>query len=158
MDALLVLEDGYWERGAPFGFPGEYFGEIVFNTCITGYQEILTDPSYQDQIIVFTYPQIGNYGVNTEDVESSRIFPSAIVPLLISRGPSLKVVEEALAGLDAIATPTTPTVAPRTIAASDHCGSAGGGEAAGEGDGEAAGAGRCRGSADAGRSPPGGHY
>src|SRR4029453_6210614 len=79
MDALLVLEDGYSERGVAFGFPGEFFGEIVFNTCITGYQEILTDPSYQDQVIVFTYPQIGNYGVNVEDVESSRIFPSAIV-------------------------------------------------------------------------------
>lgn len=88
MDALLVLEDGYSERGVAFGFPGEYFGEIVFNTCITGYQEILTDPSYQDQVIVFTYPQIGNYGVNTEDVEASRIFPSAIVVRELSVYPS----------------------------------------------------------------------
>jgi carbamoyl-phosphate synthase small subunit len=88
MDALLVLEDGYSERGVAFGYPGEYYGEIVFNTCITGYQEILTDPSYQDQVIVFTYPQIGNYGVNTEDVESSRIFPSAIVVRELSVYPS----------------------------------------------------------------------
>ena len=88
MDALLVLEDGYSERGVAFGYPGEYFGEIVFNTCITGYQEILTDPSYQDQIIVFTYPQIGNYGVNTEDVESSRLYPSAIVVRELSDYPS----------------------------------------------------------------------
>jgi len=88
MDALLVLEDGYSERGVAFGFPGEFFGEIVFNTCITGYQEILTDPSYQDQVIVFTYPQIGNYGVNVEDVESSRIYPSAIVVREISDYPS----------------------------------------------------------------------
>ncbi len=88
MDALLVLEDGYSERGIAFGFPGEYFGEIVFNTSITGYQEILTDPSYQDQIIVFTYPQIGNYGVNVEDVESSRIYPSAIVVRELSEYPS----------------------------------------------------------------------
>ena len=88
MDAVLVLEDGYTERGVGFGFPGEYFGEIVFNTCITGYQEILTDPSYQDQVIVFTYPQIGNYGVNVEDVESSRIFPSAIVVRELSDYPS----------------------------------------------------------------------
>lgn len=88
MDALLVLEDGYNERGIAFGFPGEYYGEIVFNTCITGYQEILTDPSYQDQVIVFTYPQIGNYGVNTEDVESVRIFPSAIVVRELSVYPS----------------------------------------------------------------------
>ena len=88
MDALLVLEDGYTERGIAFGFPGEYFGEIVFNTCITGYQEILTDPSYQDQVIVFTYPQIGNYGVNVEDAESSRIYPSAIVVRELSDYPS----------------------------------------------------------------------
>ena len=88
MDALLVLEDGYTERGIAFGYPGEYFGEVVFNTCITGYQEILTDPSYQEQIIVFTYPQIGNYGVNTEDVESTRIFPSAIVVRELSEYPS----------------------------------------------------------------------
>jgi carbamoyl-phosphate synthase small subunit len=88
MDALLVLEDGYSERGVAFGFPGEFFGEIVFNTCITGYQEILTDPSYQDQVIVFTYPQIGNYGVNVEDVESSRIFTSGIVVRELSDYPS----------------------------------------------------------------------
>src|SRR3990172_5505843 len=88
MDALLVLEDGYAERGIGFGKSGEYFGEIVFNTCITGYQEILTDPSYQDQVIVFTYPQIGNYGVNVEDVESSRLYPSAIVVRELSDYPS----------------------------------------------------------------------
>ena len=88
MDALLVLEDGYTERGIAFGYSGDYFGEIVFNTCITGYQEILTDPSYQDQVIVFTYPQIGNYGVNTEDIESSRVYPSAIVVRELSDYPS----------------------------------------------------------------------
>jgi carbamoyl-phosphate synthase small subunit len=88
MDALLVLEDGYSERGVAFGYPGEFFGEIVFNTCITGYQEILTDPSYQDQVVVFTYPQIGNYGVNTEDVESTRLYPSAIVVRELSDYPS----------------------------------------------------------------------
>src|SRR4026209_2977078 len=88
IDALIVLEDGYSERGVAFGYAGEYFGEIVFNTCITGYQEILTDPSYQDQIIVFTYPQIGNYGVNVEDVESTRIYPSAIVVRELSDYPS----------------------------------------------------------------------
>src|SRR5262249_24077450 len=88
MDALLILEDGYSERGIAFGYPGEYFGEVVFNTSITGYQEILTDPSYQDQIVTFTYPQIGNYGVNTEDVESTRIFPSAIIVRELSDYPS----------------------------------------------------------------------
>src|SRR5262245_39430381 len=88
MDALLVLEDGYSERGIAFGYAGEYFGEIVFNTCITGYQEILTDPSYQDQVVVFTCPQIGNYGVNAEDIESSRVYPSAIVVRELSDYPS----------------------------------------------------------------------
>lgn len=70
--ALLVLEDGTFFEGRGFGAEGEVFGEIVFNTSLTGYQEILTDPSYSEQIIVMTYPEIGNYGVNEHDVESSR--------------------------------------------------------------------------------------
>jgi carbamoyl-phosphate synthase small subunit len=70
--AILVLEDGRTFDGASFGAEGETFGEIVFNTSMTGYQEILTDPSYAGQIVCMTYPLIGNYGVNTEDVESRR--------------------------------------------------------------------------------------
>ena len=71
-EAVLVLEDGRSFRGQSFGADGEAFGEIVFNTSMTGYQEILTDPSYAGQIVTMTYPLIGNYGVNAEDVESRR--------------------------------------------------------------------------------------
>jgi carbamoyl-phosphate synthase small subunit len=70
--AILVLEDGRTFNGASFGAEGETFGEMVFNTSMTGYQEILTDPSYAGQIVCMTYPLIGNYGVNEEDVESRR--------------------------------------------------------------------------------------
>jgi carbamoyl-phosphate synthase small subunit len=68
--ALLVLSDGTVFEGRSFGFEGERIGEVVFNTSMTGYQEILTDPSYKGQIVTMTYTQIGNYGVNTEDIES----------------------------------------------------------------------------------------
>ncbi len=69
--AMLVLEDGLVFEGESFGAEGEVFGEVVFNTSMVGYQEILTDPSYKRQIVVMTYPLIGNYGVNYDDVESS---------------------------------------------------------------------------------------
>ncbi|HWR90604.1 MAG TPA: glutamine-hydrolyzing carbamoyl-phosphate synthase small subunit [Dissulfurispiraceae bacterium] len=69
--ALLVLSDGYVFEGKSFGADGESIGEVVFNTSMTGYQEILTDASYKGQIVTMTYTQIGNYGVNAEDVESS---------------------------------------------------------------------------------------
>jgi carbamoyl-phosphate synthase small subunit len=70
--ALLVLEDGTHFEGLSFGADGERTGEVVFNTSITGYQEILTDPSYNGQIVTMTYPLIGNYGVNPEDSESTK--------------------------------------------------------------------------------------
>ncbi len=70
--AILVLEDGRTFQGFSFGAEGEIFGEIVFNTSMTGYQEILTDPSYAGQIVCMTYPLIGNYGVNENDAESRR--------------------------------------------------------------------------------------
>ncbi len=70
--ALLALEDGTVFHGESFGAPGEVYGEVIFNTAMTGYQEILTDPSYKGQIVVMTYPLIGNYGVNRTDVESAR--------------------------------------------------------------------------------------
>jgi len=69
---ILALEDGTCFEGLSFGFAGERSGEIVFNTSMTGYQEIITDPSYRGQIVAMTYPLIGNYGVNDEDEESSR--------------------------------------------------------------------------------------
>ena len=70
MKALLALEDGLILEGESFGAEGETFGEMVFNTSLVGYQEILTDPSYKGQIVVMTYPHIGNYGVNFDDEES----------------------------------------------------------------------------------------
>jgi carbamoyl-phosphate synthase small subunit len=77
--ALLVLEDGSVYKGYAFAGKGEVLGEVVFNTGMTGYQEILTDPSYTEQIVTMTYPLIGNYGVNDEDMESDRIHLEALV-------------------------------------------------------------------------------
>jgi carbamoyl-phosphate synthase small subunit len=73
MKALLALEDGTVFHGNTFAGEGEVSGEVVFNTSMTGYQEVLTDPSYKGQIVTMTYPLIGNYGINAEDVESARI-------------------------------------------------------------------------------------
>ncbi len=73
MKVLLALEDGTVFHGQTFAGNGEVSGEVVFNTSMTGYQEILTDPSYKGQIVTMTYPLIGNYGINSEDVESSRV-------------------------------------------------------------------------------------
>ena len=70
MKAILTLEDGTVFEGESFGATGEHYGEVVFNTSMTGYQEILTDPSYKGQIVTMTYPLIGNYGCNDEDSES----------------------------------------------------------------------------------------
>ena len=72
-DRYLVLEDGSIYRGEAFGAETEGFGEVVFNTSMTGYQEVLTDPSYAGQIVMLTYPLVGNYGINAQDSESSRI-------------------------------------------------------------------------------------
>ena len=77
--ALLALADGTVFEGSAFGAQGEAVGEIVFNTSLTGYQEILTDPSYKGQIVTMTYPEIGNVGVNTEDVESRQPFVEGFV-------------------------------------------------------------------------------
>jgi len=83
--AILVLEDGRTFTGISFGAVGETFGEMVFNTSMTGYQEILTDPSYAGQIVCMTYPLIGNYGVNEEDVESRRPWVEGFVVREASR-------------------------------------------------------------------------
>ncbi|KPJ99860.1 MAG: carbamoyl phosphate synthase small subunit [Desulfobacterales bacterium SG8_35] len=79
MKALVALEDGTIFEGESFTGAGEASGEIVFNTGMTGYQEILTDPSYKGQIVTMTYPLIGNYGINAEDMESARIQPEAFL-------------------------------------------------------------------------------
>jgi carbamoyl-phosphate synthase small subunit len=77
--ALLALADGTVFVGASIGAAGQAVGELVFNTSLTGYQEILTDPSYCRQIVTLTYPHIGNYGVNTQDVESSKVYATGLV-------------------------------------------------------------------------------
>lgn len=77
--ALLALEDGSIFQGISIGTEGQTIGEVVFNTSMTGYQEILTDPSYAKQIITLTYPHIGNVGVNLEDIESDRIWAAGLV-------------------------------------------------------------------------------
>jgi carbamoyl-phosphate synthase small subunit len=86
--ALLVLADGSVFRGAAVGAPGRTVGEVVFNTAMTGYQEILTDPSYSGQVVTLTYPHIGNTGANPEDVESRGVFAAGLVirdlPILAS--------------------------------------------------------------------------
>jgi carbamoyl-phosphate synthase small subunit len=79
MKALLALEDGMVFDGHTFAGEGEVFGEVVFNTSMTGYQEVLTDPSYRAQIVTMTYPLIGNYGINSEDSESRGIQVEAFV-------------------------------------------------------------------------------
>jgi carbamoyl-phosphate synthase small subunit len=77
--AILALADGTIFRGVSIGAPGHTVAEVVFNTAMTGYQEILTDPSYNGQIVTLTYPHIGNTGVNTEDVETARVLASGLV-------------------------------------------------------------------------------
>ena len=88
MKALIALEDGTCFVGRAFAGAGEVYGELVFNTSMTGYQEILTDPSYHGQIVTLTYPLIGNYGINDEDVESPRAQAAGLVIGECSRIPS----------------------------------------------------------------------
>ncbi len=83
--AKLVLENGSVYRGTAFGHLGEATGEVVFNTSMTGYQEILTDPSYAGQMVMMTYPLIGNYGINPTDNESGKIWASAFIVHEVSR-------------------------------------------------------------------------
>ncbi|MBS0343810.1 MAG: carbamoyl-phosphate synthase small subunit, partial [Proteobacteria bacterium] len=77
--AILALADGTVFLGQSIGAAGTTVGEVVFNTAITGYQEILTDPSYCQQIVTLTYPHIGNYGVNEEDIEADKIHAAGLI-------------------------------------------------------------------------------
>ena len=77
--AILALQDGTVFNGISVGSEGKTIGEVVFNTAMTGYQEILTDPSYCRQIVTLTYPHIGNVGTNSEDMESRRVHASGLV-------------------------------------------------------------------------------
>jgi carbamoyl-phosphate synthase small subunit len=95
--AVLALEDGRVWRGRSCGAAGETFGEMVFNTSLTGYQEVLTDPSYAGQIVCMTYPLIGNYGVNRADEESARPWVEGFVMREMSRVASNWRAEESLA-------------------------------------------------------------
>ena len=110
--AILALADGTVFQGTSIGAAGRTVGEVVFNTSITGYQEILTDPSYCRQIVTLTYPHIGNYGVNDEDVEAQKIFAAGLiikeVPVLDSNFRKTRSLQQylkdegtvAIAGLD----------------------------------------------------------
>src|SRR5688572_4999452 len=84
--AYLLLEDGRQFWGESMGALGSTLGEVVFNTSMTGYQEVLTDPSYAGQIVVMTYPMIGNYGVNSEDPESGRVQVAGFVVRELCQG------------------------------------------------------------------------
>src|SRR6266404_7644659 len=94
--AILALEDGRVWRGRSWGATGESTGEMVFNTSMTGYQEVLTDPSYAGQVVCMTYPLIGNYGVNSEDAESTRPWVEGFVAREFSRMASNWRAEETL--------------------------------------------------------------
>jgi carbamoyl-phosphate synthase small subunit len=94
--AKLALEDGTVFTGTSFGAPGEVDGEVCFNTSMTGYQEILTDPSYRGQIVTMTYTEMGNYGVNTEDVESSKPHLAGFIVKEFAERPSNFRSEESL--------------------------------------------------------------
>src|SRR5712671_3177721 len=88
MNGIFALEDGTVFRGAGFGAKATACGEAVFNTSMTGYQEILTDPSYKGQVVAMTCPQIGNYGINETDVESWRPHVAGFVVRELSSAPS----------------------------------------------------------------------
>tara|TARA_R110002072_G_C7976868_1_gene535598 strand:- start:8720 stop:9856 length:1137 start_codon:yes stop_codon:yes gene_type:complete len=98
--AILALEDGSIFKGISIGADGETIGEVVFNTAMTGYQEILTDPSYAKQIVTLTYPHIGNTGINSEDIESDQIWSAGLVirnlPLVASNWRSEKSLDDYL--------------------------------------------------------------
>jgi len=105
--AILALADGTIFRGVSIGAPGHTVAEVVFNTAMTGYQEILTDPSYNGQIVTLTYPHIGNTGVNTEDVEAARVYAAGLVvrdcPARVSNFRATQSLPEYLAGQGIVA-------------------------------------------------------
>jgi carbamoyl-phosphate synthase small subunit len=105
--AVLVLEDGTVFNGLAIGADGYSVGEVVFNTAMTGYQEILSDPSYAQQIVTLTYPHIGNVGITSEDDESSKVFASGLVirdlPLLTSNWRSEKTLQQYLLDYNVVA-------------------------------------------------------
>ncbi len=105
--AILALADGSVFVGSSIGAAGHTVGEVVFNTAMSGYQEILTDPSYCQQIVTLTYPHIGNYGINPEDVESRKVFAAGLIikdlPLLESNFRSTQTLPQYLAAENCVA-------------------------------------------------------
>ncbi|PPD13535.1 MAG: carbamoyl-phosphate synthase small subunit, partial [Methylotenera sp.] len=105
--AVLVLADGTVFKGISIGASGHTVGEVVFNTAMTGYQEILTDPSYTQQIVTLTYPHIGNTGANPEDVESNKVYAAGLIirdsPLLTSNFRSTQTLSEYLIANNVVA-------------------------------------------------------
>ena len=105
--AVLVLEDGTIFKGKSIGAKGDTVGEVVFNTSMTGYQEILTDPSYAQQIVALTYPHIGNTGINSVDEESGKIYAAGLIirdlPLMLSNWRSSMPLDEYLAAQNIVA-------------------------------------------------------
>ena len=105
--AILALADGTIYQGASIGVTGECVGEVVFNTSMTGYQEILTDPSYCQQIVTLTYPHIGNYGVNTDDMESCKVQAAGLVirdlPAVVSNFRAMGSLQTYLAAENTVA-------------------------------------------------------
>jgi carbamoyl-phosphate synthase small subunit len=116
MEAVLALEDGKVFRGRGHGASTERFGEVVFNTSISGYQEILTDPSYAGQIVILTYPHIGNYGTNPLDSESPRPYAEGLVVRELSQLPSnWRSVEETSAYLGDFGVPIISDIDTRAL-------------------------------------------
>jgi carbamoyl-phosphate synthase small subunit len=116
MEAILALEDGRVFRGRGDGAPGERFGEVVFNTSLSGYQEILTDPSYAGQIVILTYPHIGNYGTNPLDCESARPYAEGLVVRELSQlASNWRSVEETSAYLASYGVPVICDIDTRAL-------------------------------------------
>jgi carbamoyl-phosphate synthase small subunit len=116
MEAILALEDGKVFKGRGYGAPGECFGEVVFNTSLSGYQEILTDPSYSGQIVILTYPHIGNYGTNALDSESARAYAEGLVVRELSEITSnWRSVEDASSFLNGFGVPIISDIDTRAL-------------------------------------------
>ena len=111
--AILALADGTVFIGNSIGATGSTVGEVVFNTSLTGYQEILTDPSYCQQIVTLTYPHIGNYGVNVEDIESDKVHAAGLIikdlPLVASNFRSSQTLSSYLVDAGTVATANIDT-------------------------------------------------
>ena len=110
--ALLVLADGLVLRGEAFGARGYAIGEVVFNTGMTGYQEVITDPSYEGQLVTFTYPELGNTGVNPQDQEADRPHVRGVIARQLAPRPSSWRCEQSLPGSSSMGWLVSPASTP----------------------------------------------